>query len=109
MTDDDLNQVMATNSTEMLSSMKTLMQRHGTGKVMLAMALTNCPKILGMLAKLNVSEDVRRVVAAQLNMAMTGWREAAGFDQAEIVQIADGLRSQMAVFEQDLNEATTKE
>lgn len=38
-------------------------------------------------------------------MMMHGWAEAAHFKESDIVPLADGLRGQMAVFEQDIMEA----
>ncbi|MDZ4251090.1 MAG: hypothetical protein U1A72_00775 [Sulfuritalea sp.] len=102
------------NKRELMSSMESLIAIHGQGKVMLAMTLTNCPKILKMLGEAGVSEPIRTLVAAQLNLSLTSWRVAAGFDIVEILSIAKGLDMQMSIFEQDLNEAaggesTTKE
>lgn len=105
MSEESLKSVLQDNSKEMLSSLDSLMKKHGSAAVMFAMSMVNCPKFLRMAKDAGLSEELIYMLEQQFKMMMNGWAEAAHFKESDIAPLTNGLRGQMAVFEQDIMEA----
>lgn len=58
MSAESLKSALQDNSKEMLSSLDSLMKKHGSAAVMFAMSMVNCPKFLRMAKDANLSDEL---------------------------------------------------
>lgn len=104
MSDEDIKKVMQETSREMMSSFGALMKKHGPDKIMFANSVVNCPKLLRLLRESDAPESLVTLVEAQLRMMLACWSNARNYGP-DIDAIADGIRGQEAILEQNLLDA----
>jgi len=105
MSEAELLKTLGETKKEMQSSLASLMALHGAQKVMFAMSLVNAPKFISMAKEGGMSDELSYMLTQQLQLMLTQWGLAAKFDHEEMYKLANGIQSQMALVENDLQEA----